>query len=116
MDREITVTGFWRVLGAPRHLVAFVATQRIGRRADVAVDLVGNSETFGSFTAAGRARAFQYPGFTKTDLSASYVLKQTDQRSLKVRTRIENIFNRTYYDLGWLAPRTTFVAGLGFQF
>ncbi len=115
-DRDITVPGFWRVLGVPRHLISLVATQRIGRRAAIAMDLVGNSEIFGTFSAAGRARAFRYPGFTKADVSASFVLKRSDQGELKIHTRVENIFNRTYYDLGWLAPRTAFAAGLRFQF
>lgn len=116
LDRDITVREFWRVLGVPRHTATLVVTQRLGRRAMVAVDLTGNSEIFGNFTAAGRGRAFQYPGFIKADLSASFALKQTDAGGVKMNTRIENILNRTYYDLGWLAPRATFVTGLSFQF
>ena len=116
MDRDITVPGFWRVFGAPRHVITLVATQRLGRRATVTGDLTGNSEVFGNFTAAGRPRAYRYPGFTKADVSASYELRQTDWGSLKINARIENVLNRTYYDLGWLAPRTTFVTGIGFQF
>jgi iron complex outermembrane receptor protein len=116
LDRDITIPGFWRVLGVPRHAVTFVAIQKFGRRTTVAVDFVGNSEMFGNFTAAARPRAFRYPGFTKTDLSTTYLLRETEHGALKVNTRIDNIFNRTHYDLGWLAPRTTFVMGLGYQF
>ena len=116
LDRDITIPGFWRVLGAPRHAFTLVATQRIRTRGTVVMDLTSTSEQYGNFTAAGRARAYRYPSFTKADVSATYELWKTDSGTLKLNTRIENILNRTYYDLGWLAPRTAFVAGLNFQF
>jgi len=116
LDRDITIPGFWRILGIPRHSVTVVAIQKIGRRATAALDLNGISEMFGNFTAAGRPRAFRYPGFTKVDLSASFKLKETDRSNLKAHGRVDNLFNRHYYDLGWLAPRVTFVAGLTWQF
>jgi hypothetical protein len=50
------------------------------------------------------------------DVSGSWILKENDHSQIKINTRIENIFNRTYYDLGWRLPGTTVVAGLGFQF
>ena len=116
LDRDITIPGFWRVLGAPRHAFTLVATKRIRTRATVVIDLNSTSETYGNFTAAGRARAYRFPSFTKADVSAVYDLWKTDAGLLKLNTRIENILNRTYYDLGWLAPRMTFVAGIVYQF
>jgi iron complex outermembrane receptor protein len=116
LDRDITIPGFWRVLGAPRHAFTLVATKRIGTRATVAMDLTSISETYGNFTAAGRARAYRYPSFTKADISAAYDVWKTDSGTLRLNTRMENILNRKYYDLGWLAPGMTFVAGTAFQF
>jgi vitamin B12 transporter len=116
LDRDITVPGFFRVLGAPRHALTIVATKQIRSRAAVAMDLTSTSETFGSFTAAGRPRAYRFSSFTKADVSGSYDLWKTDTGTLKVTSRIENILNRTYYDLGWLEPRVAFVAGMNFQF
>jgi hypothetical protein len=115
-DRDITVPGFWRVLGIPRHAATLVVTQRFGSRTIVAMDLTSSSEVFGNFTAAGRARAYRYPSFTKIDASGSYELLSTDHGEVRLHTRIENLLNRTFYDLGWLAPRATFTAGLSFQF
>jgi vitamin B12 transporter len=116
MDRDVTVPGFRRVLGVPRHATTLVVTERIGRRATIAIDLVHNSEVYGNFTAAGRARAYRYGRYLKTDISGSYDIHQMDRGSLRFTARIENIMNRTYYDLGWLAPRLTFATGLSYQF
>lgn len=115
-DRDITIPGFWRVLGVPRHAVTLVATQQVGRRVTLAMDLAGTSEMFGSFTAAERPRAYRYPGLFKMDVSGSWTLKENDRGAVKINARVENIFNRTSYDLGWRVPGAAFAAGLGFQF
>ena len=80
------------------------------------MDLSSMSETFGNFTAAGKPRAYRFPSFIKSDVSGSYDLWRTDSGTLKITTRIENLLNRTVYDLGWLEPKATFVAGMLFQF
>lgn len=113
-DRDLQVRGFFRAFNVPRHTFSLVATQRIGRRLSVTTDITGNNELFNQFLATGRA--YRVPGFVKTDVSASYMLSQTDQGSLNLYTRIGNIFNRTYYDAGWLAPKATAVAGLSYKF
>jgi len=116
MDRDITVPMFWRVLGIPRHSITLFATRSFGPRLDVATDLAAISEMYGNFTAAGRPRAYRYPGFTKVDVSARYSLTQSDHGGLRLTTRIENVLNKAYYDLGWPAARATFVGGLSYQF
>ena len=116
MDRDITVPGYWRVLGIPRHAVTFVATQRFGTRITTAIDLVADSELFGNFTAAGRARAYRYSGLKKTDVSIAGIVKRTDRGGVSLNTRIENLFNRTYYDLGWPVPKLTVTTGLTLSF
>jgi iron complex outermembrane receptor protein len=115
-DRDVTIPGFWRVMGAPRHASTLVATQEIGNRASIAVDLVHNSEVFGNLSAAGRVRAYRFPAFAKVDVSGSFDVGRSDKGTIQWTARVDNIFNRTVYDLGWLAPRTTFVTGLSLRF
>jgi vitamin B12 transporter len=116
MDRDISVQGFRRVLGVPRHVASVVATGQIGRRVTIATDISAGSEMFGNFTAGGRARAYRFPGFAKVDLSGSIMLAESDRKSLKFNTRVENFLNRKYYDLGWRVPGAVAVAGLQYQF
>jgi iron complex outermembrane receptor protein len=111
-DLDLQVPGIFEVYSVPRHTFTFVATQRVGDRFHASVDVVGNSDMLSPFLAF--QRAYRFPGFTKTDLSASYAVALEGRA--KLYTRIENIFNRTYFDGGYLAPRATFVTGLSFQY
>ncbi len=116
MDRDLTVPGFWRVLAIPRHTLTLAVSQTIGSRAVIAFDLVGVSEVFGNFRAAGQQRAYAYSGYAKADVSGSYLVAKTEPGELKATARVENILNRKFYEIGWLAPGTTFVTGLSLQF
>jgi vitamin B12 transporter len=115
-DLALTVPGFFRVLNVPRQTFSFVATERVGRRLTLTADVVGNGEYFYPFFAATRTAAFRFPGFTKTDLSGSFAMRQTDTYTMKAYTRIENIFNRKVYEAGYLDAGTTAVTGLSYQF
>jgi iron complex outermembrane receptor protein len=119
-DRDIEVSGFFRMMRIARHSFTLMGTQQIGKRLNLTVDVTGKGEFFSSFFTLGRSRVFRYPRTTKTDLSASYALKQNDAGAVKLYTRIENMFNRSFYDgnvlVGYRAPGTTFVTGVSFQY
>jgi len=111
-DRDLDVRGVFDVYSVPRHTFTLVASQRIGERAAIALDVVGNSSYLTPFLLSGRA--YRYPAFTKSDLSGSYGVALGGRARLY--TRIENLFNQTYYDGGYFSPGTVFAAGLSFQY
>lgn len=115
-DRDLQVAGFWRALTVPQHMATVVATQRIGRRADVTVDLYRSSSHYISFFAVTRARPFILPGFTKADIVGGYKLWQSDSATLKGYVKIENFFNRPYYENGWQSSKAWAIAGLSYNF
>jgi len=116
LDRDITVRGFWRVLHVPRHVASFVVTQRWTGRLETSVDLFHYSSYFNSYFAVNRARAFQFPGFTKADFAASFTLLNEGPRRLRLHGQVENVLNQRYYHLGWLAPGASFRSGLTILF
>jgi iron complex outermembrane receptor protein len=116
LDRDTTVAGFWTVLGVPVHMAALTATKQWTRRLSTNVDLFTGSRYYTSFAASGRSRAFEFPGFTKTDLTVNYRLWEGEHREARLYGKIDNIFNERYYQNGWLNPRATFVMGLGYMF
>ncbi len=115
-DRDLQVPGFWRALTVPRHTATLVASQRLGRRADVTVDLFRSSSHYISFFAGTRSRPFILPGFTKADLVGSYKLWQTENRTLKGYVKVENFLNRPYYENGWRSAKAWAIAGLSYTF
>lgn len=115
-DVDIQVAGFWRALTVPKHTATLVASQRIGKRADVTVDLYRASSHYISFFAVNRSRPFILPGYTKADLVAGYKFIQSDHGTLKGYVKVENFFNHPYYENGWRSSKAWAIAGLSYSF
>jgi iron complex outermembrane receptor protein len=115
-EEDITVPGFFLVPGVFAHTVTFVASARWTARIDTALDVFYGSESYGSFFAAGRARAYRYPGFTKAALVAGYRAVNHERLPLRVYVNIDNLFDQTYYELGWRNLGRTAVAGVSVGF
>ena len=69
-----------------------------------------------SFFAGTRSRAFEFPGFTRGTLVASYRLWEGERRSVRLYGKADNVFNQRYYQNGWLAAQGTMVVGFGYGF
>ncbi|OYT69192.1 MAG: hypothetical protein CFK52_14025, partial [Chloracidobacterium sp. CP2_5A] len=99
------------------HTFTLVANQAVGKRVNVNFDLAAYGSAYASLFAAGRARAFEVPGYVKSDLMGSYTLPVGNDRSLRLYGKVENIFNRRYFTgNGWLAPGAVGLGGIAFQF
>ena len=68
-------------------------------------------------SAAGRPRAYRYPGFTKAAVVAGYrVLDVGDRHPVRAYVKIDNLFDATYYENGWRNLGRTAVGGLSIGF
>ena len=117
-DRDVVVPGVFRSMGIARHAFSLTAVQQIGARLTVHGVLVATGERYGTqYDANFNPRAYAYPGFATLNLGAAYTLPLAQgARSLRVFGRLENAFDREYYDLGWRAPGGVFTAGAAFSF
>jgi len=114
--QDITVPGFFLVPGVFGHMATFVVTNRWSERVDTTFDLFYGSETFNSFFAAGRPRAFRYPGFTKAAVVAGYRVLNAPRAPVRAYVHVDNLFDQTYYESGWRSLGRTVVAGLSVGF
>jgi iron complex outermembrane receptor protein len=110
--QDITIPGFFLVPGIFGHTATLVVANRWGERVDTTFDLFYGSETFSPFFAAGRARAFRYPGFTKAAVVAGYRVLSASRSPMRVYVHVDNLFDQTYYESGWRNLGRTVVAGL----
>jgi iron complex outermembrane receptor protein len=55
-------------------------------------------------------------GPVKADLVGSYTIPVSDSKSVKLYGKIENVFDRAYFEDGFRSPGAWGVAGLRFQF
>jgi iron complex outermembrane receptor protein len=116
LDRDISVAGFFRVFGVPSHTTTLTATKQWTRRFDTTVDAFKSSKYYTSLFAVSRSRAFEFPGYSKVDLVANYRFWDNERQSARFYGKADNLFNRRYYQNAWLAPRATFVIGIGYGF
>jgi vitamin B12 transporter len=115
-DQDLTVRGLWDALGIPRHSWSAVATQQLGRRTELTVDLFRSSSYYNAFFAGSGSRAFRFDGATKIDVVLSHELLRTDTYSVRLYGKGDQILNRTYYENGFRAAGATGLAGLQVQF
>jgi vitamin B12 transporter len=114
--QDITVPGFFLVPAVFEHMVTFVVTNRWSTRLDTTFDLFHGGATYGSLFAAGRPRAYRYPGFTKAAVIAGYRLVNHAGAPLRAYVKVDNVFDETYYEIGWRNLGRTVVAGLSVGF
>lgn len=115
-DQDTAVRGFFRALSVPAHSGTFFLHQQLGRKTDVTLDIFRSSQYYNSLSAAGRARAYLYPGLTKVDLVCGRQLWTSEQRLLKAYVKVENIFHQEFYENGFRGPGATFLTGLQLLF
>lgn len=109
--RPTSVAGLLRTFVVPEHTFTLTANQQIGRRVEVNFDLLATSNHLFPFS----GRAFEFKGPVKGDLVVSYT-HPIGEQSLKVYGKVENMFDRTYFESGYRTPGATFLGGLAFRF
>jgi vitamin B12 transporter len=107
-----SVPGFLRTFGQPRHIFTLVAAQQLTRRVDVVFDMFA----YGSYYTPFSGRAFKFRGPVRADLGASYTQPLNERLSMRLYGKVENLFDREYFESGFRTPGATFTGGTVFRF
>ncbi|HZF37984.1 MAG TPA: TonB-dependent receptor [Blastocatellia bacterium] len=107
-----SVPGFLRTFVQPRHAFTLFAAQQITRRLDVIFDMFA----YGSYFFPFSSRAFKFSGPVKADLGMSYSVPMSDRVSMRFYGKVENIFDREYFESGFRTPGAGFTGGMGLRF
>jgi vitamin B12 transporter len=117
-QRVPSVAGVLRNFAIPEHQFTLVANARLGQRVAVNFDLVASSDylapIFDPVTFA--SRAFRFDGVFKGDVTASYTFPLSDTRRLRLFGKVENVFDREYYENGFRTPGVNGRAGAALYF
>ncbi|HWW77071.1 MAG TPA: TonB-dependent receptor [Pyrinomonadaceae bacterium] len=117
-QRVPSVAGVLRNFAVPEHQFTLVANARLGQRVAVNFDLVASSDylapVFDPVTFA--SRAFRFDGIFKGDVTAGYTLPLSDTRRLRLFGKVENVFDRAYYENGFRTPGASGRAGAALYF
>jgi iron complex outermembrane receptor protein len=107
-----SVPNFLRTFIQPRHTFTLFAAQQITRRLDVIFDMFA----YGSYFFPFSGRAFKFDGPVKADLGASYTVPMNDRVSMRFYGKVENLFDREYFESGFRTPGAIFTGGMGLRF
>jgi iron complex outermembrane receptor protein len=111
-EEALTVPDFFIVPGVSEHVASLYVTRQWTPRVDTAFDLLYTGESFGSFFAAGRTRAYRYPGVAIAGLTASVRVAGESAHAIRAYLRVDNLFDETDFTNGWRQPGRVAVAGL----
>lgn len=109
-----SVAGFIPAFGISAQQFSAYVNQRIGKRVDVTFELFAASDYF--LALGFPSRAFQFAGPLKADLGASYTLPVGDDRSWRFYGKVDNVFNRVYFESGFRTPQAQFIGGASYRF
>ena len=111
-DEALTVPDFFIVPGVLEHTASLYVAQQWSPRVETTFDLLTGGESYGSFFARGRTRAYRYPGTTTVGISSSVRLTAAGAPDLRAYVRVDNLFDETAFPAGWRAAGRTGVLGI----
>jgi vitamin B12 transporter len=114
--KTTTRPGLLIIPGTSKDLFTFFVNQNIRRRWDVTFDFWGASEYSPSFPTPSATSLFLVTGPKKGDLGVSYTLPVTDKRNVRFYTKIQNVFNNTYFEQCYRSPGIWAIAGMAVKF
>lgn len=109
-----SVAGFIPAFGISAQQFSGYLNQRIGKRVNVTFDLFAAGDYF--LALGFPSRAFQFAGPIKADFGASYTLPVGDDRSWRFYGKVDNVFNRVYFESGFRTPQAQFIGGASYRF
>ena len=115
-DRNSTVLGgSISSIRISDHMFTSVVTASLGHGIDTTFDFMAASDYIYPLFSGG-SRPFLFNGPVKGDLVLSYTRPLDDKRSVQFFGRLENLFNRVYFEDGYRTPKAWAVGGIRFTF
>jgi vitamin B12 transporter len=117
-DRALTDQGLQPEYVIPEHLFGLTLTQRyrtllfsfdLNRTGSYIAPVFENNFPF-------RRAELTFSGYTKGDVFVSYERRQSERLTVVLFGGVENVFNQTYYENGFLAPRALGRGGVQVKF
>lgn len=110
------VPNVYRTFNTPQNQFSTFVVQRIGQKIFVDFALNAADSYLGQVYSSFSSGAFQFPGYKRGDLGFSYRIPLKEAHSLRLFAKAENIFDRVYYESGFLTPGVTARGGIQFEF
>lgn len=115
-DKALLAADFHRTPSVARHTFAVTAVGRVGEHLELVGDFFARGPIYTAlFTQLG-SRAYEFPSRASLDVGGAWSWRLSDRRRLRAHVKVDNLFDRRDYELGWLLPGATATAGISFQY
>jgi iron complex outermembrane receptor protein len=111
----IAGTNYYDALGLSPHNFSFVVTQWVGRRVNLAYDMSILSD-YSNTMPGGTGRRFVFDGPHKADVVVSYERPWSDDRTMQLYVKVDNVFNQRAFEDGYVGPKAWAIAGIRMKF
>jgi hypothetical protein len=112
------VDGVWPTYLVPTNMFTLLATERIGPRLTVTFDLVASDSylypVYDPVTFADVP--FRFAGQKLAGAAVNYRIPLSDKRAVRLFGKVDNVFDRNYFESGFRTPPILGLGGLQFEF
>jgi len=115
-DKALLAPGFFRTPAVAAHTFAATVVGHVGDRVEIVGDVFARSATYAALFTQNGSLAYEFPAMMKVDLVGAYTWRLGGRRQVRAYGKVDNLFDRRYYELGWLAPGATALVGVTLQY
>ncbi len=115
-EKTPLVPNVYRSFNTPQNQFTTFVVQRFGKNLFVDFALNASNSYLAQVYSNFSSGAFQFPGYKRGDLGLSYRIPLSETRSIRLFGKTENVFDRVYYESGFLTPGITARGGMQFEF
>lgn len=116
LERTPIVDNVLQSFVIPRNQFSMVITERPTPRLLLTCDALAWSSYLAPIYGDVVTQTYRFGGLHKANLGASYRIPMKDYQAIRLFARLNNFFNQTYFESGFLTPGRTASAGLEWQF
>jgi vitamin B12 transporter len=111
----IAGTSYYSILDLSPHVFTVTATHWLTRQTNVTFDMAAHSD-YTLTLSGGGARQFRFSGPIKGDLMVRHDLHFSEDHTVEIYGKFENVFNQRAYEDGYIGPKAWFITGARFAF
>jgi vitamin B12 transporter len=116
IERTPIVGDVLQTFVVPRNQFSLVVTEQPTSRLLLTFDTIESSSYLAPIYGDVVTQTYRFGGIHKVNLGASYRIPLQEYRAIRFLGRVDNVFNQTYFESGFLTPGRTASGGLQYEF
>lgn len=116
IERTPIVGDVLQTFVVPKNQFSVMATEQATSKLLLTFDTIQSSSYLAPIYGNVLTQTYRFGGLRKVNVGASYRVPLNDRKDVRLFVRLDNLFDQTYYESGFLTPGRTALGGLQFEF